>query len=241
MRQATPQRDTRISSSRLRGTFLAALQLADSALPIGRFAHSAGLESFVEANSGADEETIVELVESFVLDGVGPLDGAAVAHAHSAASVDALITLDRAVTVRKLMPPARLASTACGGRLAALAPRIVKATPLDELCEEVRKGATDGNLAVVEGALSAALGLRRDEAVLVELRGATSQLLSAAVRLGKLSATTAQEAHRKLEPALLEAAGHALELPISMMRSSAPELEIYSLRHQRAEARLFMT
>lgn len=233
--------DTRISYSRARVSFLAALQLADSALPIGRFAHSAGLESFVTSNPDADEATVIELVESFVLDGAGPLDGAAVAHAHRAESVDPLLALDRAVTARKLGPPARLASVACGGRLAVLALRLVEATPLTELCREIRAGATDGNLAVVEGALTKALGLEREEAVLVELRGVTAQLLSAAVRLGKLSATRAQEAQRELEPAILEAATHALELPITMMRSTVPELDIYSLRHEHAEASLFMT
>ncbi len=224
-----------------RAAFLAALQLADSALPIGRFAHSAGLESCVLENEDVTPEAILELVESFVVLGVGPLDGVAVAHAHDARSLDLLLDLDRILTARKLTPLARRASSACGSRLAALAPRLVAASPLSAFCEEVRNGETDGNLPVVEGAIAAALGVQRDEAVLIELRGATAQLLSAAVRLGKLSATQAQEAHRELAPTLLRVATEALELPISAMRSTVPELDIYSLRHEQVEAPLFMT
>src|SRR5207249_116248 len=69
------------SGARALSAFLAALQLADSALPVGRFAHSAGLESLVAAGSPGEEE-LYELAESHVVSSVAPLDGAALAHAH---------------------------------------------------------------------------------------------------------------------------------------------------------------
>src|SRR5262249_13195602 len=89
---------------------LAALQLGDSALPIGRFAHSYGLETLLEDDPGAGEPEIGELVETLVIESVGPLDGVAVAHAHRAAGdVAVLLRLDRALTARKLFSPSRAA------------------------------------------------------------------------------------------------------------------------------------
>jgi urease accessory protein len=89
--------------------FLAALQLADPGLPIGRFVHSHGLEAWLAGRPDAGEPELEELIASFILEGVGPLDGAAVALAHGAGSLDELVELDRVVSARKTLAPARTA------------------------------------------------------------------------------------------------------------------------------------
>ena len=47
--------------------FLAALLLSDSSLPIGRFAHSHGLEAYLAASPECGEVDILELVETAVV------------------------------------------------------------------------------------------------------------------------------------------------------------------------------
>jgi urease accessory protein len=221
-------------------SFLAALQLADSALPVGRFAHSSGLEALSTAGA-LDECDLSELVETVIVASTGPLDGVAVAHAHRANDIAELTELDRVVTARKIAPAARLASTACGRRLAALGAELTGAEPFRTFSALSVSGGTDANLPVVEGALARARGLTAEEAVLVELRSGAAALLSAAVRLGILRANRAQVMLATLDPVVAETARSALTLGLDEMYSTVPELELYALMHPRLDHRLFMT
>jgi urease accessory protein len=223
---------------------LAAFQLGDSALPIGRFGHSLGLESLLADDPDANEGVIVEIIETIVVESVGPLDGVAVAHAHRAASKDdlaALLRLDRAVTARKLTTASRIASTSCGRGLAALLPVLTEAAVAQKLAGRVIDGTTDGNLPVVEGALAHGVGIDCLTAVLLDLRSAAATLLSVSVRLGRLSVSRSQAALVHLHAPIARAARDALETQLDEMRSVALEAEVASMTHRRRDARLFMT
>jgi urease accessory protein len=221
--------------------FLAALQLSDSALPIGRFVHSHGLEAWLQREDGAGEAELVELIESVLGEALAPLDGVVLVHAHRAATLDKLLELDRALTARKLSSPARAASCACGRQLASLAGGLTDDALVAALAVEVRERRTDGNLAVVEGPLTRALGMTAEQALLLELRGTASGLLSSAVRLGRLGPTRAQAMLAALAPAIERAAARALHAGLDDLRSTGVELEIAAMSHRRAHVRLFAT
>ncbi len=227
-----------------RSSFLYALQLGDSALPTGRFSHSHGLEEILRGDETITDSGVAEIVEAIVLEVVAPLDGVAVAEAHRlAAARDAsgLRALDRAVTIRKITPSSRYASTACGRRLAVLASVVTGDLTMTDLAEHIEARRSDGNLAVVEGTLSHALDITLEEAVLLELRGTSAALLSAALRLGRISATQAQLVAASLVPALSEGVDIALALTTESMRAVAPELDVAAIRHKTRDARVFAT
>ena len=221
---------------------LAMLALGDSGLPIGRFVHSHGLEAWLAAHEGADTSVIAELVEVVVTEAVAPLDGALLARSHRADSIEELVELDARLTMRKLTTSARTASQTCGRSLATLA---LALAPQDELVARlgrlVAARETDGNIAVVEGTLARALGVSERGAVLGALRAAAAGLFSAAVRLGGLSPSAAQVQLLALTPALALACESAVSREWEDIHTTAPQIEIYAMRHSRARARLFAT
>jgi urease accessory protein len=224
--------------------FLFALQLGDSALPTGRFSHSYGLEEILAREPQLKEGALTEVLESMLLEIVAPLDGVAVAEAHrlaAAGDVDGLVALDEAVTARKITPASRRSSAACGRRLATLAPSLAQDRTAALFAGQVASGRSDANLAVVEGVLARALGIGREEAVLLELRGTLAALVSATLRLGRISASRAQVVAASLVPTLCDALEVALSLPVEEMRAVGPELDIAAMRHSRRDGRLFAT
>ena len=224
--------------------FLRALQLADGTLPIGRFAHSYGVEAWLEANPKTGPGGLFELVRSTLAGSIATLDGAAVALAHAAASGGDLVRLreiDVALTARKLSEPARSASTLCGMQLASLAGRLGLGGVVDSLSPEVHREAWPGNLAVVEGAVGAAMGISREETVLIAVRGHAAAMLAAAVRLGRLGTSRSQVLLFDLAPELYECARVAMGVSLGDMRATLPELDIHAARQAHREARLFIS
>ncbi len=221
--------------------FLAALQLADSSLPIGRFVHSHGLERWLAVNPDAASDELAELVATTVLEAVGPLDATAVVLAHRAPSTAGLIELDALVTAHKLIAANRAASRSCGRQLAALGCGITDDALSGSFCGLVASDRADGNLAIVEGTLMRALGLSSEQAALVELRGTVVSMVSAAVRLGRLSAIQAQLMLCSLAPTIERAGADALVRGPDDLHATCPELDLAALSHRRADARSFAT
>ncbi|CAN7715039.1 MULTISPECIES: urease accessory protein UreF [Aminobacter] len=223
-------------------SFLMALQLADSSLPIGRYVHSSGLEGILE-ELPKNSAQIAEVVKAVLLHGAGRCDAVAAAHAHrmfSVGDLDQLHYVDERLLATKLSVPARNASTSCGRQLAKLALQVWPHQVLGSFCHEVQLREA-GNLAVVAAAVSASRGMGIENTLLAELRGTASSLFSAAVRLGRMGSAEAQVHLCQCVPIIVQAAEKALALDLDDMSSTTLELEIAMLQLQRNPLRLFAT
>lgn len=235
---------------------LTALQLGDSALPVGGYALSHGLEQFVHEGWVRDREALHPLLENYLLGQVAPLDGVATASAWRIAGTGGsgggggsgsrsraakLVALDRLLSAHKLAAEARQASGRTGRRLLSIALGFNPGGTLRTYADAVDAGASPGHHAVVLGAVARAAGLAAEEAVLVLLYSFASGWLGAAQRLLPMDPYALQVTLHDLQPAMIRGAGLALARRPEEMAAGAPLIEAMAMRHERGPVRLFMT
>jgi urease accessory protein len=214
-------------------------QLHDSAFPAGRMVHSNGFEEWLAHRPDAGASEIEAAVLDYVAFSVAPLDVTVTAAAWRMAPVLVhLCDLDALLSSYKLSGNARTASQSAGRQLAVTA-REVGLCDGDGYIAAVVAGDAVGNLAVVEGALQAHIGVTVDTAAMGSLRSALAAVLSAAVRLGRLSPLAAQRIQIRHVGAVVALAAQACARPVDQIYSAAVQLEIAGMRHESRAQRSF--
>jgi urease accessory protein len=218
------------------------LQFGDSMFPIGGFAFSGGLESAVQKGVVTDAATLEAFARTAVEQAASG-DGIALVWAHRAAAtgdVDELVRIDGRVYARRLSSETRTMTVRMGKKFAEMGAEVVGAPLLDAWREKIGSGETPGCYPVALAVNFAVQGLNARDAFVVHQYGVAAMILSAALRLMKVSHVDTQRMLYRLNADADAAYEAAAAARLEDMAGFAPLAEILAAAHVKAHVRLFM-
>jgi urease accessory protein len=219
-----------------------ALQFGDSMFPVGAFAFSGGLESAIQKRVVTDAETLAAYARTAV-EQAAMGDGIALVWAHRAAAAGdlaELLRIDERVYARKLSSETRTMTVRMGKKFAEMGAEVVGAPLLNAWREKIGSGATPGCYPVALAVNFAAQGLTARDAFVVHQYGVAAMILSAALRLMKVSHVDTQRILYRLDAGADAAYEAAAAARLEDMAGFAPLAEILAAVHVKAHVRLFM-
>lgn len=218
-------------------------QLSDSALPVGGFSFSCGLEAAVAEGMVDDARTLGAYTRA-VVRVAAECDAVAMLHAYRSATegyLDQLVVCDKRLASFKLSAEARTMSLRMGGMLTRLLHDMVPDCNVAEVWWQwVNEERTVGTYAVAEAVAGVALGLSEEETFAALLYGTASSVLGAALRCMRLSHIHTQQIMTKLAPLCGELYNAVRSHTLEEMRSFAPLLDVAAAMHEKGSGRLFM-
>lgn len=217
------------------------LQLGDSALPVGGYSHSWGLEAAIDRGLVRDAAGLERWVRHWLRHAVGPCEGvvvAAVCRAAARQEWETAAAANELLDVSLTPTTLRTASREMGEQLLALAEGWEWARPLLALrasSEEQRRW----HHAVAFATLAATAGASPGDALLVYLNQAALGIISAGVRGVPIGHTHGQQVLARLHDDLLALAADLAGRSLDTAGSFCPAYEVLCHAQTRLYTRLF--
>ena len=213
-------------------------QLADSAFPVGGFAHSGGLEAAWQSGEIASREELVGFLQASLTQWArGAVPFLAAVHA----APQRLKELDRYCDAFLSNHIANRASRLQGQSLLLACERIFDSAAIAELRRQLLQQDLPGHLAPTFGAVTRLLELSRGAAVRLFLFSLLRGAVTSAVRLGISGPLEAQAIQHRLGPSAEAAAILGLSLPLDDLAQTAPILDLLQGAQDRLYSRLFQS
>jgi urease accessory protein len=228
---------------------LAVLQLSDGLFPAGGFAHSFGLETYVQSGVVRDRAGLEAFLRAQLSASTGPTDAVAAACAARFAGrgdLDGWLDLDARLDTTRFVPEFRLASLQMGRQILRVALATGETPFLYALARALEGPACAEGNALAAGhhapVFGAVLGGRSVEAEVVAaayLHSAAVLVVNAALRLLPLGQLDGQTVLTAVHPLISRLAMRAARSSVDDLWSFTPALEIAGLRHADLDLRLF--
>lgn len=221
------------------------LQIADSALPIGGYAHSWGLEAAIQKGLVHDTVSLDRWVRCWFRHSLGPLEGVVVGAACRATSLQdwrVLVQANELLTASIAPPSIRAVSREMGDLLLRLALTWPWSAGALEDIEAAVIALSDQNRwhhAVVFGMLGAIAGGSPAETLMAYLHQALAAMIGAGVRAIPVGHTHGQQILAYLHEDVVQLAGALWDRDLATAGSGCPFYEVLCDQQTRLYSRLF--
>ncbi|MGE4373945.1 MAG: urease accessory protein UreF [Xanthobacter sp.] len=218
------------------------LQFSDSALPVGSFAFSNGLESALQTGVVTDATSLQQFVE-LVTRQAARMDGVALLHVYRAMQADnydAILEADRELWCRRTGEEQQLMLSRMGKKFGELSRKINSFPLLERWLADIKSNTTPGCFPVGQAMVLAHMGASEADSFVMHQYGVASMVLSAALRLMRID-------HMDTQRILFTVLGHVendyaavRELSLDEMSIFAPVFDVLVAHHTTTHVRLFM-
>jgi urease accessory protein len=224
-------------------SFLSLLQFADGLFPAGAYAHSFGLEYYVQSGGLNDTAGVEDFLRAYLEGVAAPTDAVALlcaGRAGRAGNLAACLALDEMLDAMKTASELRDASRQMGRQTLRVANHFPGCHPvLVDFGEAARRGTTPGHHAVIFGIMGGVMVWTPEEMAGAYLYSTSAALVGAALRLMPLGQLAGQRTLWTLKPLIARLAAEVQGKTEADMWAFAPALEIAAMRHAMLDARLF--
>jgi urease accessory protein len=211
------------------------LQIADSALPIGGYSHSWGLEAAIDRGIVRDAANLEVWTRSYLRESLAPLEGVVIGNV--VRDPDCASEANRLLWATVTPPTLRHASRDMGGQLLSLAARWDWAADAIERVEQ--SPGVVWHHAVSFALLARAGDASASDAVTLFLHQASLGVISAGVRGVPIGHTHGQQVLARLHDDIAELATTYYDKPLESAGSNCPAHEILCHEQSRLYTRIF--